>query len=33
MDLVINEEEATWVRELFYKVIQEGARDMLWLKC
>lgn len=25
MDLVINEEEATWVRELFYKVIQEGA--------
>ena len=25
MDLVINEEEATWVRELFYKVIQEGT--------
>ena len=25
MDLVINEEESTWVRELFYKVIQEGA--------
>ena len=25
MDLVINDEEATWVRELFYKVIQEGT--------
>ncbi len=25
MDLVINEEEATWVRELFYKVIHEGT--------
>lgn len=25
MDLVVNEEEATWVRELFYKVVHEGA--------
>ena len=25
MDLVINEEEAVWVRELFYKVVHEGA--------
>ena len=25
MDLAINEEEAAWVRELFYKVVNEGA--------
>ena len=25
MDLVVNEEEAAWVRELFYKVVHEGA--------
>ena len=25
MDLVVNEEEAAWVRELFYKVVNEGA--------
>lgn len=25
MDLIVNEEEAAWVRELFYKVVHEGA--------
>ena len=25
MDLVVNEEEAAWVRDLFYKVVHEGA--------
>ncbi len=29
MDLVVNEEEAAWVRELFYKVVHEGCQRIL----